>query len=406
MDAPSDVFERLRALPALAAVGGEPGVHVVGGAVRDLLLGREPHEVDLVVEGDAVALAHRLGEVVAVHERFGTATVRVGDDAGAATVDLAGARQETYAAPGALPEVRLGASLARDLERRDFSVNAIAVALDDGRITAVPGALEDVSAGILRILHPGSFADDPTRLLRGARYAARLDFEYDEATARLARAAITEGSLATVTPSRLGAELRLLLREPQPAAIERLARDGLAAALLGEPGPGLRSGAGRPYVRRAVALTPPECEPGLVALAAAWAGGEAAVGRRLRELGLPAAEVTRIAQAVGGAGRVLDGLEPDASGAEPGPGDVDRLLGTGPVELAVLVAARCGPGADAARRWLERDRHRRLAISGDDLVAAGLVGPAVGRGLAAARAAMLDGAAPDRESQIAAALAG
>jgi tRNA nucleotidyltransferase (CCA-adding enzyme) len=400
MDAPSDLLERLRALPAVAAVGAEPGVHAVGGAVRDLVLGRQPLEVDLVVEGDAVALARRLGEVVAVHERFGTATVRVGG----ATVDLAGARRETYAAPGALPEVQLGAPLAVDLERRDFAINAIAVALDDGRVAAVPGALADLGAGVLRVLHPRSFADDPTRLLRGARYAARLGFEYDEATARLARAAISDGSLTTVTPSRLGAELRLALREPQPAAIERLARDGLATVLLGGPGHGLPLGAGRAYLRRALALTPADADPGLVALAAGWGGEEAAIGWRLRELGLPAAEADRVAQAAGRVGRVLDAIEDRLDRPETTSGQVDRLLSAGPVELAVLAAAHDGPAAAAARRWLEEDRHRRLAITGDDLVAAGLAGPAVGRGLAVARAALLDGRAPDRESQMAAAL--
>src|SRR4051794_4424054 len=106
-----DLIEALGPHPALRALAGELGVHVVGGAVRDALLGADPHELDLVVEGDAAAVAARaaarLGGRVVVHERFGTATVHAPD----ATFDLASARTERYPAPGALPDVRLGATL-------------------------------------------------------------------------------------------------------------------------------------------------------------------------------------------------------------------------------------------------------------------------------------------------------
>ena len=116
----------------LAAVAGEPGVHVVGGAVRDALLGRVPRELDLVVEGDAMPVAQRaaerVGGTLTVHERFGTATVRTDGFA----FDLASARRERYPRPGALPEVELGATIADDLARRDFTVNAMAVAVLDG----------------------------------------------------------------------------------------------------------------------------------------------------------------------------------------------------------------------------------------------------------------------------------
>src|SRR3954471_24282088 len=172
-------MDPLRAAPGadivLAALAGEPGVHVVGGAVRDALRGEVPRELDLVVEGDAVSVARRaaerIGGRITVHDRFGTATVRKDDFA----FDLAGARKETYAHPGALPTVELGATLEEDLARRDFSVNAIAVSLSDGRLTTWPGAREDLENGILRVLHERSFVDEPTRMLRLVRYAARLD---------------------------------------------------------------------------------------------------------------------------------------------------------------------------------------------------------------------------------------
>ena len=139
----STLIERLRALPAagpvLTALGGEPRVWVVGGAVRDLLLGGVPSDLDLVVEGDALVVARRaaerLGGEMTAHERFGTATVRSAETA----FDLAGARRERYPQPGALPEVELGAPLQDDLERRDFTVNALALRLADGELMGAPG---------------------------------------------------------------------------------------------------------------------------------------------------------------------------------------------------------------------------------------------------------------------------
>ena len=180
-----NVRERLGRSAAVAALEGEEAVYVVGGAVRDVLLGRTPHELDFVVEGDALAVARRaaerLGGTVTAHERFGTATV----EAPGATFDLAGARRERYERPGALPDVELGASLAEDLARRDFTVNAIALHLADGELTYYAGAREDLAAGALRVLHDRSFRDDPTRLLRLARYAARLSFSAEPRTDQL-----------------------------------------------------------------------------------------------------------------------------------------------------------------------------------------------------------------------------
>ncbi|HEX8105324.1 MAG TPA: hypothetical protein VF533_22100 [Solirubrobacteraceae bacterium] len=371
----------LLALPGIARLAGEPGVHAVGGAVRDVLLGREPVEVDLVVEGDAIALARRIGTVVAVHERFGTATVAVDGT----RLDLASARRERYAAPGALPDVELGATIEEDLRRRDFTINAMAVRLADQAVTAVPGAIDDLRGSLLRVLHLASFRDDPTRLLRLARYGARLGFVPEPGTAALGEAAVYAGAVGTVTPGRLGAELRLLLSEPQPAALLELERWGLGAALLGDR---FRVDAG--CLRRALDLRPDDARADLVALAACGADPE-----RLQALGYAAREAA-IVRAAGGAGSERDAVEA-AEGT-------DRVLSSGPLEAAVLVAARGGPQGDAARSWLAETRHRRLAITGDDLVAAGLRGPAVGAALAAARAAMIAGRAPDRERQLAVAL--
>ena len=382
----SGIRERLAGSPVLAAVAGEPGVHVVGGAVRDALLGRMPAELDLVVEGAAEPVARRaaerLGGEVTVHERFGTATVH----APPAVFDVTSARTETYPAPGALPEVRLGVPLTEDLARRDFSVNAIAMDAADGRLTAYPGAGEDLEAGVLRVLHDASFRDDPTRLLRLARYAARLGFAVEPHTAALAEAAITDGALDTVSGERLGAELRLLAREPQPSAMEALARFGLGAGLL----PGFAADAD--LIARALALAPDDARRDLIAL-----GAVARFDRRaLDRLAFPGADRRPLLAAA-----ALDALAARLR-ATRRPSEVRRVLLGEPIEAVVLAAAG---GEEAARRWSEEWRHVRPAIDGHDLVRAGLQGPAVGAGLEAATGALLDGRAPDRESQLAAALA-
>jgi tRNA nucleotidyltransferase (CCA-adding enzyme) len=325
--------------PAVAALEGEDAVYVVGGAVRDLLLGREPHELDFVVEGDALEVARRAGGRVISHERFGTATVELDG----VTFDLAGARRERYERPGALPEVELGATLREDLERRDFTVNAIALHLKDGELIWLPGAREDLEARRLRVLHDRSFLDDPTRLLRLARYAARLGFEPEERTDRLAAEAVAGGAVATVTGSRLGAELRLLLREPQPAALLALERHGLGAALLD------RFSANAGVIERATALTPPDARADLVALAATLGGERGAIAARLDDLAFPAAERNVVAHSAASAGYLADVF----SATSDGPANDAELwsaLRKQPPETVALAGAYSDEAAAAARR--------------------------------------------------------
>ena len=220
-------------------------------------------------------------------------------------VNLAAARRERYERPGALPEVELGAPIAEDLARRDFTVNAIAVRLADGELQAVPGALEDLAARRLRVLHDGSFLDDPTRLLRLVRYAARLRFQIEQVTRELAFAAVEGGALATVTPSRLGDELRLLLEEPQPAAVCGLEAFGIGPRML----PGFN--VDPDLVERAQRLTPADGRPDLVALAATCLDASAPdLAGRLDACEFPARErdtvtaaATRARGARAGAGR-------------------------------------------------------------------------------------------------------
>jgi len=393
--------DRLRAVPAVAALlpglAGERGVHAVGGVPRDLLLGGGPLDLDLVVEGDAeglaARLADRLGGEVTAHGRFGTATLALGPHA----IDLASAREERYARPGALPEVR-PAALARDLERRDFTVNALALALDPermGELTAVPGARGDLEAGRLRVLHDASFADDPTRLLRLARYAARLGFRAEEKTEELARRAVRDGALETVSQARIGGELRLLAAEQNVvSAFDQAA----ALGLLGAIDPAWRWD--RELAERALAALPAGARADLLLLGAIARGQETpTLARRLDALEFERAERER-AVAVAGA----PGLAPRLAAAKQ-PSEVRAAVAGAPAE-AVALAGALDPAAEpAAARWLTRLSGVELSIGGADLVAAGVPeGPAVGRGLAAALDAALDGRAPDRERQLSVAL--
>jgi tRNA nucleotidyltransferase (CCA-adding enzyme) len=398
-----ELMARAPGAPAvLEALGAEPGVHVVGGAVRDALRGTVPRELDLVVEDDAVPVARRaaerLGGAVTVHDRFGTAIVR----SPTATFDVVTARTERYPQPGALPEVEPGATIEQDLARRDFTVNAIAYRLADGAITEWPGARDDLEAGVLRVLHERSFEDDPTRLLRMARYAARLGFEPDPGTDALA----AEASVDTVSGGRLGAELRLLLREPQPGALLALERHGLGRAVV-HP----YFHAGGPLIERALAMTPPDARADLVALATTLVGAPATahdLSAALDRLEFDARSRGIIAKAADGAHRLCDALEGDntADREELTDEELWRMLHRHTPEAVVVAGALCpGRGEEAATRWLTDIRHRRLAITGDDFVAAGLTGPAVGDALEAAQLAALAGDAPDAASQLAAGLA-
>ena len=264
---PGELLDQVRGLPAagplLARLDDRPGVYLVGGAVRDLLLGGVPFDLDLVVVQDAAALAATLGGKLTVHDRFGTSTVRLEGFA----YDIGRARRETYAHPGALPDV-LPAPLEEDLLRRDFTLNSIAIALGGdrpGELHAAPSALEDLDARRLRVLHDRSFIDDPTRLFRMVRYAGRLGFEIEPHTRALAGEAIDGGALATVSGPRVGAELRLLARERDPVgALLGLGELRLDRAV--HPGFGLADEA---LARRALELLPADGRADRLVLAVA-----------------------------------------------------------------------------------------------------------------------------------------
>ncbi|MGN6257691.1 MAG: CCA tRNA nucleotidyltransferase [Solirubrobacterales bacterium] len=343
----------------MRAVAREP-IYLVGGAVRDLLLGEPKADLDLAVEGEVGALADRLGAITAEHERFGT----VKADVDGHEVDLVSLRTETYPEPGALPVVSRAQSVEEDLARRDFTINAMAIPLQgEPRLVDPYGGKRDLDEGLLRVLHDRSFADDPTRAIRAARYASRFGFALEPKTEELIR----KTDLTTVSADRRRAELERL-------AAEENAREGFR--LIGEWG--------------LIDLRP----NGLQLMQA--------VAELLRAPHW-AEEVPReralVAAALGPAGAE----EVLASMWKPRPGEGVQLAERrDPVELILARAM----GANWLDSYLTGWRKIKLEIDGDDLIDAGIEqGPAIGRGLRAARHQKLEGEIAGREEELAAALA-
>ena len=156
----------------------------VGGIVRDELLGKQSPDIDLTFVGDAVEFARNLdfGEITQINEEFGSVHLKIGDK----TVDITSTRTESYPNKGQLPVVnKIACSLKEDVQRRDFTVNAIAKNCKTGKIIDYVGGIEDLHNKILRFLHEGSFVDDPTRIIRGLKFAVRFGFELEEHTKKL-----------------------------------------------------------------------------------------------------------------------------------------------------------------------------------------------------------------------------
>jgi tRNA nucleotidyltransferase (CCA-adding enzyme) len=420
----------------LPAAVGLPPLYLVGGAVRDLLLDAPVVDIDLAVEGDgprtARELAARLGGDTIPHERFGTATVR----APGLEFDVAATRAETYAEPGALPEVA-PAPLEVDLGRRDFAINAMAAALRGdalGRLHDPHGGRGDLDARAIRILHDRSFIDDPTRLLRAVRYEVRLDFAMDEPTAELAREAVRRKAPATVSGARIRDELLDLLGEhAAPRGVERMVELGLLGALCpalngdaelvasaklgaGETGadPALAALAALLSPRRTSA-PPAPARPGTIGEpppAPARAGTPAgepppslATGLELAlpraaeawvdSLALRADERDAVLRAARKAPQLARLVRSDLPASA-----IHALLHCEHPETLALTLAHGAPGGPILR-YLADLRGVQLEITGHDLVEAGIPeSPAVGRALEETLRRKLDGELAGRDEEL------
>ena len=378
---------------------------LVGGAVRDLLLHRLHNDpwrglpdLDLVVEGRASELvedlAGQLGESVVQrcqeHGAYGTVELELNLDGQQVLLDVATARCETYPVPAENPQVSFG-SLADDLARRDFSINAMALDLASGTLLDPHGGQADLELRQLRFLHDGSVRDDPTRLVRGARYAARLGLELEGASADQAAATLVQwpwpwrqGDPPAEAPSALGTRLRmelelLLEREPWPAALGALQRWG-ALALLD---PTLQADTQWPRRLRWAARL------GLPLLVALVAGARQPLALAAR-LQLPQRQQRLLAQWLELRRQLGERQQDDSLPVLPEHWcALLEASGCSPEAVALALACSSGPRRPLLR-WLLRWRQVKAELTAADLLAAGMrQGPELGQRLRQLRAERL-----------------
>jgi tRNA nucleotidyltransferase (CCA-adding enzyme) len=394
-----DIVELIPSLrPIVAAVDELEGRHgrtfLVGGAVRDAIIGAEVIDLDFAIEGAGIDfardLAATLGGSATPYGDFGTATVAFAQG----SFDVASTRSELYASQGVLPTVE-PAGIDEDLLRRDFTMNAMAVALDSVERGALLDPLDgeaDIASGTVRVIHDASFADDPTRLVRAARYEARFTFSLDSHSEALARSSVTAGYVSKLSATRVGSELSILSREETGlAGFARL--DGLGVARAFHPSLDFAPAA-IADMKSAEALNEQ-----LGAGARAWRLRLAVATRtfepteRLRwlnSLQLARHDVDVIDRAAGSA------LELNARCvAAVSSFDLHQALICEPLE-AVVMALAAADTTDSGREklgsFLTTLRHVSLTVTGDDLAKLGLAeSPAVGRVLNRLRQMKLDG---------------
>ena len=397
----------------LATVGEEAEAaglraYLVGGWVRDLLLHEENLDLDVMVEGDGVAFARRLGERlggrVHTHPRFETAVVAL---PGGAKIDVATARAEYYEAPGALPTVVHG-NVKMDLLRRDFTINALAVALNPGRFGTLLdffGGLRDLRDRVVQVLHSLSFVEDPTRVFRAIRFEQRLHFKLGETTHRLIRDAVAKGLFETLGGPRIFGELALILKERNPLpALSRMEELGVLRfvhprARVTRAGLRLFGSLRRKFATLGAAGG--EC-CWLLYLAALCEGlGPRGVAELCARLAPPPRTAARLKTLVADGRRLQKSLE----AARPWrPSVVHALLAPWPREVAIYVWARTTSrgAAGAARDFLAAGAAVATELQGRDLLALGYrPGPLFREILDALLAEKLEGRVRTRDEELA-----
>jgi tRNA nucleotidyltransferase (CCA-adding enzyme) len=391
-------------------------LYFVGGLVRDLILGKPPVDVDMVVEGEAIKLAQRLRDLyggdVHSHERFGTAKWLLREEdwrklapdqdmtAVPHAIDFVTARTEFYTRPTALPEVERG-SIKLDLHRRDFSINTLAVRLDGahlGKLLDFYGGRRDLQQGVIRVLHSLSFIDDPTRILRAIRLEQRLNFNIEPRTAELIGDALP--MLDRVTGDRIRHEIQLAMREGAPIpALARMAEMGVLAQI--HPQLDWSAAQAAQFERLRDLLNHPLWRPLLEeespasALFALWLSplpppAQEMVMARLKVRKSTRDEVTNLTD-------LLEQLAELGAGTK-----VSEIVRTiRPFRDQTLLTARAAVEADslAAKRldrYQQEWRQVKTAVSGHDLLALGLKpGPRIGRILERLLSGRLDGEIAD-----------
>jgi tRNA nucleotidyltransferase (CCA-adding enzyme) len=370
-------------------------VYLVGGVVRDMLLGYANFDLDLVIEGDAVKLAQQVAGTsqakLLAHRRFGTAKLKYANF----TLDLATARKESYTRPGALPMVMPG-TLKDDLIRRDFSINAMAISLasnDYGELIDPCHGESDLEQRLIRILHPESFSDDATRILRGVCYEQRFGFEFEAETARLLRRDIA--MLDAISGDRVRHELEHIFEEERPElVIKRLGELGVLPRIS----PSLK---GNGWIAdkfdRARRLKKPAQLPSLYFCLLIYSFDERDIEQFLARLNTPA----KLSQAIRDTLQLKTRL-PLLDKPSMKPSEIYYLLREYD-SLAIRANAIASDSATIHRHFqlfLKKLRYVRTSLDGEELKGLGIsAGPEMGKVLRILHKAKLDGEVKTRADE-------
>jgi tRNA nucleotidyltransferase (CCA-adding enzyme) len=391
---PAESIDLIRAGAELASEQGF-GLFLVGGAVRDIFLGRPNFDLDLVVEGDATRLAkllaQRVGGEVLIHHRFGTAKLR-GEKS---SIDFVTARHETYAHPGALPAVFPG-SIKEDLQRRDFTINSMAIHLNIdsfGKLLDPCNGKNDLENGLIRVLHPESFTDDATRMFRAVRYEQRYSFKLEAATERLLNRNLT--MLSTISADRIRRELELVLREDFP---EKALRRADELGILKGIHPSLRSNGWLEnkfrQARAKVACPPVSLYLSLMLYHLSLEEGAELMG----DLKFPKTTSRIIADTL----RLKEKLPSLATPELPSSAIYRLLEGNSPLSvLASVLASDSTLIQQRLHLYLDKLRHVKISLDGEVLMAMGVSpGPQLGEILRVMKEAKLDQRTKSREDEV------
>ena len=394
-----------------AADREEVKVYAVGGFVRDLLLGRPTHDIDLVVEPAAIPFAekvrHLLGGKLLTHEQFGTATLTLLDGT---QIDFVTARQEFYARPAAMPEVEQS-SLKIDLFRRDFTINTMAISLNAphyGQLIDYFQGLADLQNQQIRVLYNLSFVEDPLRILRAIRFEQRFNFRLEENTQALLENAVQMRVLEKVSKERLYGEFALFFQEEKiPELLLRLFSLGIDAFLFPKVNYSEEL-AQRLYAVRDILTWAKEnwhdADPSVevMYLSALMLDIPFQEARHLcRRLRLPREKMRKVLAVLTALPTIQNNL---CWNTKPVASDLDRFFRGQPVEvlLLLLTVENEEQISSYVRQYWEKIRLVKTDISGHDLEQMGFTpGPIFQEVLAAVRAARLDGLVKNREEELA-----
>ncbi|MFB3040383.1 MAG: CCA tRNA nucleotidyltransferase [Candidatus Poribacteria bacterium] len=349
-------------------------IYVVGGFVRDLLLRRENLDLDIVIEGDAIAFAQYLTDKwdgrLQSYRKFGTATVTRADGF---KIDFVSARSETYERPAALPLVRWG-TIEDDLHRRDFSMNALAMDLNPDRFGALvdcTDGLKDLRAGNIRVLHNQSFINDPTRIFRAIRYEQRYGFQIVENDQTLIREAICQGVLEFVSGQRIRNEIDCIqAEETVPRTVQRLREFDLFRAIQPKWNVPVDFAARWNAARKAIDWASKYLSEDKINIdAMLWMTllgclhATEAVSNRLELKNQLRSKLIAKESLC----ETLDQLNPDSK-----PSEVYMLLKPYPLEALVFTLMQVDWQTENIKNYLIKLRHVQPLISGDDLIQLGL----------------------------------